>query len=223
MNTEDKKYSSFLREYYDNHKRLIEVIGFTGVITGLFLQVSVLSDKSLKVVQAFLLVVFCVLLSYLLVDFLIRLIAYKKETQKSIAINSTLLTLTIAIFIFSLTRFVYDNFSKELLYMYGFVKFGVIILISAYINEITAFFTNKFGRKKLWLLLNELIFGISYYYIFIYPYYHYNPLFMTFTFLIFAISIPLAFGWVNRRTYFYLLTLIGVTFIFYYNYSYLIK
>jgi len=210
---DEKKYSSFFKEYYIEHKALIDVLGFIGVVATLFLQITQFEGDALKMIQALLLVVFTLLLSYLLIDCLIKLIAYKKETPKSIAINSTIFSVTIGLFIFNLFRFLYTSFNSQLLTIYSWTKFGLVLLMCAYFNDLVRFLTSRYGNERLWLVVNEFFYGVVWYFLFVYPTYHFQLKWLLYVCALVFIGVLLAFRWISLKVHNFLLLIIAAGFI----------
>ncbi|MFH0819504.1 MAG: hypothetical protein V1892_00555 [bacterium] len=210
---ENKKYQDFLKNYYDKKKRLIDITGFVGIITGLFLQITQFQNDSLRMVQVLLLILFTALLSYLIINFWIKLISYKEETPKSIALNSTLLSLSVGLFIFNLFAFIHTSFKNQLDFIFHWSKFGILLLLSLYFFDGMKFLSSKFGREKLWLVTNEIFFAILYYFFFIYKKEYFDKKLIIIPALLVLLNIPLAFKWISRKIFYWLIALMVIIYI----------
>ena len=201
---ETKTSQEFLKNYYNEKKNLIDVIGFVGVITGLFLQITQFQNDSLRMIQALLLLTFVALLSYLLINFWIRFIIYIEETPKSFIFNSLILGMIIHVFIFYLIKFIFTSFNVQLKIIFNILKLGFILLISIYISDITKFLTQKFGKEKLWLAINEIFWGIL---IFLYIF---DKKQVVFPVVLVLLNIPLVYKWISKKTFYLLYALVVV-------------
>jgi len=118
-------------DYYDKRKSFINFTGFIGVIAALFLQVSLGSGdpaaQSLRVVQAFFLVAFCVFVAYLLVDFQQHLYRrFVKSLWTFMFIVPVFLTV-IAIFFYHLAVFVLTEFGSGLMPYWQWARYELVI------------------------------------------------------------------------------------------------
>lgn len=146
-----------LKYFYDQHKWLIEITAFVGLVAALFLQVAHLESSSLRMLQASLLIILSFLISYLLLNLLIYLITSRPETRVRIVVNGMIVSTFIFTIIFNLFKFLYEVFPDELLFYINYTRLGLIILISFFFEKIFEFLANRFERKKLWIFLSELI------------------------------------------------------------------
>lgn len=139
----------FLAGYYDTRKKFIDVIGFIGVIAGLFLQIDQYDTESLKMVQAFMLMIFSLLLSILLIDFWTVLVARHKDTPKNTSFFSAFLSLAFFGVICNLFGFILNSFWDQILDMLSIIKPLVWFLILLYILDLQSFFDKRIGERKI--------------------------------------------------------------------------
>lgn len=153
---ETKLTIDFLKDYYDNKKRLLDVIGLLGIIDALFLQITQYDSGTLKMLQALLTTIFSLLLIYLSINFWIWLVVSTKETSKSKVLNSLIVASLIGVFDYYLIKFVYINFYAQLVVLFQWTKFGIFLLVWLYLSDLIDLGSRKFKSPVFWVLLKEI-------------------------------------------------------------------
>lgn len=156
---EDEKSSNLLKNYYVEKKIIIELIGFWGVIAGLFLEITQYNTEPLKKVQAFLLLIFAISLSYLLINFCAYFKRHRERRRSNLALNGLVLTLVISAFIINLFEFIVDSFWGQILSIIESIKFWIWIFIIFYFeDDIEDIVIKHFKRYEAWIILKNVTF-----------------------------------------------------------------
>lgn len=153
------KTTQFFKSYYSNRKLLIDIIGFTGVVASLFLQITQYQTESLRMLQCLLLLIFGLLTGYCIFDFWIKYSKLPSSSSSHDLIGSMILSSGVIIFLGNLLVFINSVFSKEL----KLIFFYNLMPISALIFFIPKYFVYKSGfkiftqKRKLILILQDTI------------------------------------------------------------------
>lgn len=150
------------REFYRPNKPLIDITGFMGVIGSLFLQIQPTqsaAEHPLRMAQAALLSIFCVLLAALTAMFLIHVFKKTPYNRWSIVINGLILSVAAALFIFSIGNFTYQEFRNELLQYWQVTVFGFLALLALIVNWVGVW-AEKHPEDPIAVFLKEI--GVSF-------------------------------------------------------------
>ena len=213
-----RKNTNELEYFYNKKKWLIELITFVGVIATLFLQITHFEHNSLKMLQATLLIIFSLLISYLLISFWTFLILNKPETRTRIIINGMIISAFIFAFIFNLFKFLYEAFNNELFFYLGYIRIGIILLVGIYLEKISTFFTKKFGKEKIWIFLAEFIWILAIGSLWVFPVNYFQNEFINHPkifiglnlLLIFLINILYAYKKISKKTFYILMVIVVI-------------
>ncbi len=147
--------------YYSDRKWLIDIIGFTGIIASLFLQINQYQTESLRMLQCLLLLIFGLLIGYCIIDFWIRYAKTSVDNLFENAIGGIILSIGIIIFLGSLFSFIKSVFANELrlIFLYNSVAIAIITVY------FLVYFALKLQlaypqKKKLILILLDIMAGV---------------------------------------------------------------
>ena len=210
--------SKFLLNFYKEKKILIDFIGFLGLVSALFLQIPFSDNGDLKKIQAILISIFAIFITYLLIVFWLLLVAFVKTSPKVKIINSLLISYSIVIFLYYLFKFIIGTFQNELLVLLPWFKLGLLFLFCSYMNDFLGKVAANWKHRELVILIREVLWIVCLFVFLNLPFSNSNfdfiksnlPFIGLIYFGILLVNIVRAYKWITARAFYVISFLIFV-------------
>ncbi len=155
--TTDLNTNEFLLNFYKEKKILIDFIGFFGLVSALFLQIPLIDNSDLKMLQAILISVLALFISYILIIFWLHLVARVKSNVRNSILNSLVISYLIIIFLYYLFKFIIGTFQNELLVILPWFKLGLFFLLCSYVNDFFVWVIANWKHRELIIFTREVL------------------------------------------------------------------